>query len=79
MAIHRLSGLTQLRQAFAVLLSGQAALAFLPALTLLVFWIGGEMPLIAAAALPLFSLRGSALAGISAPKTRSAASYNAAL
>ena len=64
MAIHRLSGLTQLRQAFAVLLSGQAALAFLPALTLLAFWIGGEMALIAAsAALPLLFLAGQRFGG----------------
>ena len=64
MAIHRLSGLTQLHQSFAALLSGQAALAFLPAMTLLAFWIGGEMALIAAsAALPLLFLAGQRFGG----------------
>ena len=43
MAHYRTTGPGQLRQSLAALLSGQAALAFLPAMSLLAFWIGGEM------------------------------------
>ncbi len=64
MAFYQLTGLTQLRQSLAALLSGQAALAFLPAMTLLAFWLGGEMALItASAALPLLFLAGQKFGG----------------
>ncbi|MAP14862.1 bifunctional diguanylate cyclase/phosphodiesterase [uncultured Sulfitobacter sp.] len=59
MAHYRTTGPRQLRQSLAALLSGQAALAFLPAMSLLAFWIGGEMALIGvSAALPLLFLAG---------------------
>ena len=59
MAHYRTTGPGQLRQSLAALLSGQAALAFLPAMSLLAFWIGGEMALFGvSAALPLLFLAG---------------------
>ncbi|MEP2418636.1 MAG: hypothetical protein ABJI09_07835, partial [Marinomonas sp.] len=64
MALYQRSGLTQLRQSFAALLSGQAALAFLPAMSLLAFWLGGELALITtSAALPLLYLAGQRFGG----------------
>jgi len=59
MAFYQLTRLAHLRQPLAALLSGQAALAFLPAMTLVAFWLGGELALItASAALPLLYLAG---------------------
>lgn len=64
MALYRTTRLTKLRLSLTALLSGQAALAFLPAMSLLAFWIGGEIALITAtAALPLLFLAGQRLGG----------------